>query len=140
MRGWLRRIRGAIGVGLTWAVGWGVFGGMLWLLRGAWEIAFSAGLTYAATGFVGGTLFAGILRALEGQRRFDELRISTVPRYARLDVAFRREQTFNPAHFRPPSEPFELDEHKAALFHFDGDTTGASARTTLRDGSSQFPR
>lgn len=76
MRGWLRRIRGAIGVGLTWATCWGLFGGALWLFRGAWEIAFTAGLTYAITGFVGGTLFAAMLRLLEGRRRFDELRLS----------------------------------------------------------------
>ena len=62
----------------------------------------------------------------------DDLRISTVPRYARLDVTFGREQTFNPAHFLPPAQPFEIDEYTAALFHFDGDTTGASAHTESR--------
>lgn len=75
MRSWLRRIRGAIGVGLTWAAGWGLFGGTLWLFR-AWEIALSAGFNYAVSGFVGGALFSLLLRLAEGRRRFDELKIT----------------------------------------------------------------
>ena len=33
MRSWLKRIRGAIGVGVTWATGWGTLGGLYWLVR-----------------------------------------------------------------------------------------------------------
>ena len=62
----------------------------------------------------------------------DELRISTIPRYARLDVEFGREQTYNPARFRPPSRRFELDAHTAALFRFDGDLAGSSALTNSK--------
>lgn len=80
MRSWLKRIRGTIGVGLTWAVGWGLFGGILWLIRtGDLEFALTAGLTYAVMGLVGGATFAAVLRLTEGRRRFDELRI---PRFA----------------------------------------------------------
>ena len=78
MRNWMKRIRGAIGVGLTWATGWGLFGGAWWAFR-SWEVALAAGLTYAGIGFVGGATFAAVLRVTEGQRRFDELRI---PRFA----------------------------------------------------------
>lgn len=57
----------------------------------------------------------------------DELRISTIARYAQLDVTFGREQTYNPARFHPPSKPFQVDPHTAALFHLDRDASGISA-------------
>ena len=57
----------------------------------------------------------------------DELRISTIPRYARLDVELGGQQTFNPAQFSAPRTPFKLDKHTAALVHFDGDAQGVSA-------------
>ena len=83
MRSWLKRIRGAIGVGLTWAVGWGLFSGLWWLVA-TWsefgfEVAQRLGLQSAVVGFFGGVTFATMLRLTEGRRRFDELRI---PRFA----------------------------------------------------------
>ncbi|MEM7416482.1 MAG: hypothetical protein AAF389_13340 [Gemmatimonadota bacterium] len=77
MKSWLRRIRGAVGVGVTWAAGWGLFGGLFWLAR-TWsefgvDVAASLGAQYAALGFVGGLTFSAALRLKEGRRRFDEL-------------------------------------------------------------------
>lgn len=50
----------------------------------------------------------------------DELRLSSVPRYADLDVAFGGQQTVNPYRFDPSGEPFRLDKDTRLLFHFDG--------------------
>lgn len=83
MKSWLKRIRGAIGVGLTWAVAWGLTGGLMWLVMTASEfgidVALTIGRMYAGVGFLGGVTFSALLRLTEGRRRFDELRI---PRFA----------------------------------------------------------
>ena len=89
MKGWIRRIRGAIGMGLTWAVGWmpvGVLvGGAAWLavfngmglpLGGAMK---NFAIMFGVMGFVGGGLFSTLLRIADGRRRFDEL---STPRFA----------------------------------------------------------
>jgi hypothetical protein len=82
MKGWLRRIRGAIGMGLTWAVAWSPIGaGMAWVLgfffRGV-EMGEWVGL-FAVLGLVGGAVFSTVIRLTEGRRRFDEL---SLPRFA----------------------------------------------------------
>ena len=38
MRKWLKRIRGAVGMGLTWAVGWGVVGALIPLFSGLFSV------------------------------------------------------------------------------------------------------
>ena len=85
MRPWLRRIRGAVIIGLIWAVVWapiGVLIGMIvdpdgsmdepWLLVGAYP------------GFLGGVAFAALLGAVGRRRRFGEL---SVPRFAAWGAA-----------------------------------------------------
>ena len=83
MKGWLKRVRGAIGVGVTWAAGWGLGGGLIWLTRTFSEFGFDVALVlggqYALIGFLGGVTFSAILRFTDGRRRFDELRI---PKFA----------------------------------------------------------
>jgi len=51
----------------------------------------------------------------------DEIRVSTIPRYADVTVELGGQQVFNPSRFDPPDGPFELDEHTALLLHLDGD-------------------
>jgi hypothetical protein len=78
MTRWLKRIRGALGMGLTWAVGWAPVGAVV-----GWIAALLAGgplagvveamLLYAGSGFVVGTVFSGLLGIAEGRRRFDEM-------------------------------------------------------------------
>ena len=79
MRKWLRRIRGAIGMGLTWAIAW--FGaGMILLLVvgfGAADVPFP--LFFALLGFLAGVTFSGVLGIVEGRRRFDQM---SLPRFA----------------------------------------------------------
>ena len=82
MKKWLRRIRGAVGMGLTWAVGWALFGVLIGvtsvLLPGLpWHLffeVFDAPLpALAIPGFVGGALFSAVLGIAGRRRRFDEL-------------------------------------------------------------------
>lgn len=87
MARWLRRIRGALGMGLTWAVAWGLAGVMIgvlslltpWLPWEAFFEVFDAPLpALAMPGFVGGVLFSGVLGVAGRRRRFDEL---SLPRF-----------------------------------------------------------
>jgi hypothetical protein len=70
---WLRRIRGAIGMGLTWALAWFGAGMLLLLVVGpdAADVPFPLG--FGALGFLAGVTFSGILGVVEGRRRFDQL-------------------------------------------------------------------
>ena len=77
MKKWLKRIRGALGMGLTWAAGWsGVFV-ILGLVGGSGTLGLLdyVGLTvlFGIVGFVGGAAFSVVLGITEGRRRFDEL-------------------------------------------------------------------
>lgn len=88
MKTWLRRIRGAIGMGLTWAAGWALFGliiGVSSKLLPAlpWDAffeVFDAPLpALAVPGFFGGVLFAVVLGIAGRRRTFDDL---SLPRFA----------------------------------------------------------
>lgn len=88
MRKWLRRIRGAIGVGLTWAAGWAPIGALVGVVLhtvlpgapiGLGAVVALNATTFAVLGFVGGAIFSAVLRLTEGGRRFDEL---SLPRFA----------------------------------------------------------
>jgi hypothetical protein len=82
MNRWLRRIRGAVGTGLVWAVGW-AFAGLLIgvsskLLPGLpWDSffeVFDAPLpALAVPGFFGGVFFSMVLGIAGRRRRFSEL-------------------------------------------------------------------
>jgi hypothetical protein len=82
MRMWLQRLRGAIGMGLAWAASWTPIGAAVdavlhYVLPGTPISLGSAVIlnatTFAALGFVGGTIFSTVLRLAEGRHRFDEL-------------------------------------------------------------------
>ena len=90
MKRWLKRIRGAVGVGLTWAVGWSSVGAVIGLVYFFLVIGVASGLPlgvfmaayvrmFATLGFLGGAIFSTVLRIAEGRRRFDEL---SLPRFA----------------------------------------------------------
>jgi len=73
MKKWLRRVRGAIGMGLTWALAW--FGAGIALLLivgpGAADVPFPLG--FALFGFLAGFTFSGVLGIVEGRRRLDQM-------------------------------------------------------------------
>lgn len=85
MKKWLQRIRGAIGIGLTWAVGWAPVGAVTGLIIGVvfgfplGGIAVNYAQLFGVLGFIGGTMFSVVLRITEGRRRFDQL---SLPRFA----------------------------------------------------------
>ena len=86
---WLKRFRGAIGMGLTWAAGWAVFGILIGVSSRLfpnllpWEAFFNifdAPLpALAVPGFVGGALFSIVLGIAGRGRKFSEL---SVPAFA----------------------------------------------------------
>ncbi len=79
MRKWLRRIRGAIGMGLTWAVAWFGAGMVLLLIVGpdAADVPFPLG--FGMFGFIAGATFSGVLGLIDGRRTFDQM---SLPRFA----------------------------------------------------------
>jgi hypothetical protein len=79
MKKWLRRIRGAVGMGLTWAAGWALVGALIELLMDPMGSLVDVWVTaLAIPGFLGGAVFSTVLRIAEGLRRFDEL---SLPRF-----------------------------------------------------------
>lgn len=79
MSKWLRRIRGAIGMGLTWGLAWFAAGMALLIIVGpdAADVPFPLGFGFL--GFLAGITFSAVLASLEGRRRFDQI---SLPRFA----------------------------------------------------------
>jgi hypothetical protein len=77
MKGWLRRIRGAIGMGLTWAAAW--FGAGMVIMLTALLLTGSTGadvpypLGFGVIGFFAGVTFYGVVGFLAGNRRFEQM-------------------------------------------------------------------
>lgn len=84
-KGWPGSILSAVGMGLTWAVGWGFAGVGIGIATGflpdghALRTLVDPWLALATPGFVGGVLFTVVLRIAEGHRSFVEL---SLPRAA----------------------------------------------------------
>ena len=85
MKGWLRRLRGALGMGFTWAVVWAISGlliGVASIILPAlpWSTffdVFDAPLpALAVPGFVAGVFFSAVLGIAGRRRRFSELSLS----------------------------------------------------------------
>ena len=75
MKQWARRIRAAIGMGLTWAAAWFGAGILLARVPGFYsDLPFA--LLFAPLGFVTGIIFSGILVGIEGRRGFDRMSLS----------------------------------------------------------------
>lgn len=78
MRKWLRRIRGAIGMGFTWAAAWFAVGFVpRWVFGIYSDLPFP--LLFGGLGFIAGVTFSGLLVLTEGRRRFDQM---SLPRFA----------------------------------------------------------
>jgi hypothetical protein len=79
MKKWLRRIRGAVVMGLTWAAVWAPVAVLLGVVvdpDGSMDEMWVAIGGYA--GFLGGVVFGSVLGILGRRRRFDEL---SLPRF-----------------------------------------------------------
>lgn len=75
----LRRVRGALGMGLTWGLACGALLGPFprWVLGMESDLPF--GLLFAGLGFISGVIFSAMLVVVERKRRFDQL---SIPRFA----------------------------------------------------------
>ena len=75
---WLRRIRGAIGMGFTWGAAWSAAG-----LVPRWVFGFNADvpfpLVFGVLGFIAGVIFSALLALIEGGRTLDQM---SLPRFA----------------------------------------------------------
>jgi hypothetical protein len=85
MKRWLRRVRGAMGMGLAWAIGGALVGGLIELidnvLPGALPWIARVDMwpqTLAIPGFVGGVIFSVVLGIVGSRRRFGDL---SLPRF-----------------------------------------------------------
>jgi hypothetical protein len=78
MRKWLQRLRGAIGIGLTWGAAWSGAGMVLMLVTG-FKTDAPFPLIFGVLGFVAGVIFSAFLALTEGRRRFDQM---SLPRFA----------------------------------------------------------
>ena len=77
---WLRRVRGAIGMGFIWAAAWFVVGGVpRWIFGIESDLPFP--ILFGALGFIAGVTFSGLLVLTQGRRRFDQM---SLPRFAGL--------------------------------------------------------
>ena len=78
MSKWLRRIRGAIGMGFTWAAAWSAAG-----LVPRWVLGFNPDapfpIIFGVLGFIAGITFSALLALTERRRRFDQM---SLPRFA----------------------------------------------------------
>jgi hypothetical protein len=75
MKKWWRRIRAAIGMGLTWGAAWFGAGILLARVPGFYsDLPFA--LLFAPLGFLTGIIFSGILVVIEGRRRLDRMSLS----------------------------------------------------------------
>lgn len=87
MQKWTRRLRGALGMGLTWAIGWAAVGLLIGVasklfpglpLGGFFEV-FDAPLpAMAIPGFFGGVIFSAVLGVAGRRRKFHELSLPKV--------------------------------------------------------------
>src|SRR5262245_52166904 len=83
MKRWLQRVRGSLGIGLTWAFGWGVGGIMIGVMSKLlpflpwWDAffdVFDAPLpAFALPGFFAGLFFAMVVGTLGRKRKLDEI-------------------------------------------------------------------
>lgn len=84
MKKWLRRVRGAIGMGLTWAMAWFAAGMILLVIVGLGAADVPFPLFFALLGFLAGVMFSAILGIVERGRSFDQM---SLPRFAAWGAA-----------------------------------------------------
>lgn len=83
MKTWLRRIRGALGMGLTWGITGFLAGVVIELINNVWPNPLGTAVdiwpaVLAYPGFLGGVAFSVVLGIAGRHRRFDELSFPAV--------------------------------------------------------------
>jgi hypothetical protein len=93
MANWIRRVRGALGMGITWAIAWAIAGVLIgasslvltFLPWDAFFRVFDAPLpALAIPGFISGAIFSVVLGIAGRRRRFDQL---SMPWFTALGAA-----------------------------------------------------
>lgn len=89
MTKWLRRIRGAVGMGLVWAMSGFLLGGAIELIHNIWPNPVGSAVdiwpaVLAYPGFLGGLAFSAVLGLAGRHRRFDELSLPAVAAFGAL--------------------------------------------------------
>jgi hypothetical protein len=80
MQKWPRRVRGALGMGVTWAAAWFVAGMVpRWVLGINADVPFP--LVFGVLGFLAGIAFSAVVALADGRRSFDQV---SLPRFAGL--------------------------------------------------------
>lgn len=75
MRKWLRRIRGALGMGIIWAVAWSAAGTLpRWVFGAESDLPFP--ILFGALGFISGVTFSGLIVLTQGRRRRDQMSLA----------------------------------------------------------------
>lgn len=69
----LRLLRGAIGMGLTWSLAWFAAGFLLRPILGPGRDDVPLPIVFGIFGFLSGVTFSGVLKLVEGRRRFDQM-------------------------------------------------------------------
>ena len=96
MKNWLQRVRGAIGIGATWAAAWAPIGALTgWMTAVLVDfppavVAANYAATFAVLGLMGGTIFSTVLRLAEGRRSFEQLSLVLTTRRNKCGRARRR--------------------------------------------------
>jgi hypothetical protein len=91
MKGFLRRLRGIIGTGLTWAVGWPIVNVAFCLLIGLPpRFLGPAVLTGLSSGFLAGSVFAVILSVVERRRTLEGLSLKRTALWGGIGGIFLR--------------------------------------------------
>jgi len=75
---WLRRIRGAIGMGVVWGAAWSGAGFALAVVTG-FKADAPFPLIFGVLGFFAGVIFSAFLALIAGRRKFDQM---SLPRFA----------------------------------------------------------
>ena len=84
---WGKRIKAALGMGLVWAVGGAVIGGVMEFLANLFPALNVVDMwiqPIAITGFFAGVIFSGVLALAARNRRFDELSASRMAGWGAL--------------------------------------------------------
>jgi hypothetical protein len=75
---WLRRMRGAIGMGIAWGIAWSAAGSIpRWVFGFNADVPFP--IVFGVLGFLAGIIFFALLVLTERRRTFDQL---SLPRFA----------------------------------------------------------
>ena len=69
----LRLLRGAIGMGLTWALAWSAAGMVFRLIAGKGSGDLPFPIQFGLFGFFSGVTFSGVVSVVASRRRFDEM-------------------------------------------------------------------